>query len=108
MEGEVLYSKVEFIPRGAKAYRVRYSYEVKGRYYESRMVNYLGRTSKPRETVEMYPQGKIVQFFYDSSSPSMSVLNRTELGTGIYLGFIKAIVIALIPVLYDTVANARK
>ncbi|WP_269620325.1 DUF3592 domain-containing protein [Zhongshania sp. BJYM1] len=108
VEGKILYSKVAFIPRGTRAHNVRYSYQVEGRYYESRMINYLGRTSKPRETVEMYPQGKIVQVFYDSSSPSMSVLNRTELGIDIYLGFIKAIVIALIPVLYRVLFSAGK
>lgn len=86
---QIIQSEVRRTPirKSARGYRIKYSYIVNGQEYTSSLVNF----SRNYEGVaykyhHRYPVGAEVVVFYDSSDPSVSVLEKEPIGIGVFFG----------------------
>lgn len=79
-DGEIIISRSKSGYKYINNYEILYIYSVDDEWYESDVVNFLGDYSSVDKYLTRYPKGKVVSVYYDSSCPSLSVLEPNKVG----------------------------
>jgi Protein of unknown function (DUF3592) len=96
-DGVIVSATVKNGPRTTAIPRIRYEYQAEGIQHSSNKVNFLTNNGDSAyQIVKKYSTGKRVTVYYDSATPSASILEKTSLGLWRWAQLIGAIIMGLV------------